>query len=155
MLAKLEQMCALSSIEGDACRGCGWSVLMLKRCPPRKQVHSAVEEDRTRRRSAVRGASHMEDSDSSCSGSSSVEDTDEEDESEAEDAIQGEEGEGGPPQSGKCSVAMAIDGESGQIKRRSRLGERVVRVLAQCQACLYDVAVVPCEVRRNATLGTS
>lgn len=106
-----------------------------------------MEEDRTRRRSAVRSASHVDDSDSSCSGSSSVEDTEEEDESEAEDAMQGEESEGGPPRTGKCSVEMTMDGESGQTKRRSRLAERVVRVLAQCQACLYDVAVVPCEVR--------
>ncbi|CAN0468237.1 unnamed protein product, partial [Ectocarpus sp. 8 AP-2014] len=36
-------------------------------------------------------------------------------------------------------------------KRAERLGERVLRALSQCQACLYDVATVPCEDHRCLT----
>lgn len=34
-------------------------------------------------------------------------------------------------------------------KRAERLGERVLRAVSQCQACLYDVAMVTCEVSRR------
>lgn len=34
-------------------------------------------------------------------------------------------------------------------KRREKLGDRVLRALSQCQACLYDVAMLPCKVGGN------
>lgn len=77
-----------------------------------------------------------------------MEDTDVQEESDTEYAFHGDDGDGdgrpGPGSSGAADGDGAWGG--GQSKRRSRLGERVVRVMAQCQACLYDVAVVPCEV---------
>lgn len=55
------------------------------------------------------------------------------------------DGDDGNSQGG---AGMDVDGGAGRHnQKRSKLEERVVRVRAQCQACLYDVAVVPCEVR--------
>lgn len=39
------------------------------------------------------------------------------------------------------------DGQAGGNGNSATLGERVVRAVAQCQSCLYDVAMMPSKVR--------
>ncbi|CAM9213321.1 unnamed protein product, partial [Ectocarpus sp. 13 AM-2016] len=63
----------------------------------------------------------------------------------------------GSPKQGDAEPASGgTGGSSGKgrrppSKRVERLGERVLRALSQCQACLYDVAMVPCEDHRCLT----
>lgn len=38
------------------------------------------------------------------------------------------------------------DRQAGCSGNSATLGERVVRAVAQCQSCLYDVAMMPCKV---------
>ncbi|CAB1111580.1 unnamed protein product [Ectocarpus sp. CCAP 1310/34] len=63
---------------------------------------------------------------------------------------------GSPKQGDAESASGGAGGSSGNgrrppSKRVERLGERVIRALSQCQACLYDVAMVPCEDHRCLT----
>ncbi|CAM9884029.1 unnamed protein product, partial [Ectocarpus sp. 12 AP-2014] len=63
----------------------------------------------------------------------------------------------GSPKQGDAEPASGgAGGSSGKgrrppSKRVERLRERVLRALSQCQACLYDVAMVPCEDHRCLT----
>ncbi|CAM9141767.1 unnamed protein product [Scytosiphon promiscuus] len=42
-------------------------------------------------------------------------------------------------------------GQRPRRRRADRLSERVLRAMSQCQACLYDIAMVPCEDHRCFT----
>lgn len=52
------------------------------------------------------------------------------------------------------SIASGVgERESSKPKRVGRLRERIMSAVAQCQACLYDIAVVPCTVSLEASMG--
>lgn len=55
----------------------------------------------------------------------------------------GDGGTSGGASSGNVSVSMRWKTKR---QRGGELGERVMRASAQCQACLYDVAMIPCAV---------
>lgn len=86
-------------------------------------MSAAVEEERRIQRESGSGYS----SDSSDGGNSDLGSG--EDESDDADVTQDD-----------------ADGDGQVDGNLSTLGERVVRAVAQCQSCLYDVAMVPCKV---------
>lgn len=45
-----------------------------------------------------------------------------------------------------CGSVSGGGGRRPEQNRSERLGERVIRATAQCQACLYDIAMLPCAV---------
>lgn len=70
----------------------------------------------------------------------------------------GRENEGDTEVTAGAAAAVAVAGGERQTSRRKRaetLGERVLNATAQCQACLYDIAMVPCKVRRRGGEGAS
>lgn len=67
---------------------------------------------------------------------------------------------GGGGGGGSVAASSVVDvtysgGKKRRVKRKrtERLGERVLRAVAQCQACLYDIAMIACAVSERKRRG--
>lgn len=66
-----------------------------------------------------------------------------------DDGVGGAGGAGGAGVAGSSGGDVACSGGNKRRpkrKRTERLGERVLRAVSQCQACLYDIAMITCAV---------